>query len=140
MVAVDIGDDEGEDAAIGAYDSAGLELALLRAVVLAEVLEDLEGVALLVEVVDANDSGGCAHVGGAQAAEVLEALPPVDQPVRALALRLQAPLTVVLREPRVVAETHVREEALLEGRLSLDGLEAAPGLALQPAALVQRDG
>jgi hypothetical protein len=39
----------------------------------------------------------------------------------------------------VVAQTHVREETLLEGPLSGDVLKAAASLALQPAPLLDAD-
>lgn len=135
MKAIDVGHQQTKDSLVSADDSARLHLRLLRALVLPEVLEYLEGFSLLVDVVDVDDAGGGAHVGGLQAAEVLEALPSVDDAVDRFALGLVALLVVALGEPGVVSQTYVGQKALLEERIRLHGFEALADLLLQPAFL-----
>lgn len=79
------------------------------------MFEYFEGLSLFVDVVDADHSCRAAHVRPFEAAEVLEALPPVYQFVGALALRLVAFVPVVFGQFGVVAQTDVGNEPLLKG-------------------------
>lgn len=135
MKAIDISHQQAKDPLVSADDTTRLHFRLLRAFILPEVLEYLERFSLLVDVVDVDDAGRGAHVGGFEAAEVLEALPSVDDAIDCFAFGLVALLVVALGETGVVSETDVGQEALLEDGIRLYGFEALADLLLQPAFL-----